>query len=350
MIIFIGTYTQKSSRGIYGLRFEAGRPSEPWLAGEGRNPSFLALAPDGRHLYATGEVRAGGAGVSAFSIDREHALLQLVNEQPTGGGNTTHGAVDATGQAIIAVSYGTGYVCSLPIEAGGRLGACRTRIEPHGPTGPNRERQDRPHPHSTTLSPDNRFALVCDLGLDRILVYRLDPERAELQANHPPFGVAPPGAGPRHGKFSRDGRFFYVVNEMGGTICAYTFEPERGTLALRQTTSTLPADFHGANGLAEIRLHPNDRFVYASNRGHDSLAVFARDPESGTLETVEIVPCGGRHPRNFALSPDGRWLLCANRDSDNLVTFAVDPASGKLQATGTVRTVPEPVCVLFVDP
>jgi len=356
MLVFIGTYTASASRGVYAFRFDlaTGQASAPWLAVETRSPTFLALAPGQRRLYATGELRledvAGkpAGGVTAYAIDAEAGKLTELNHKATGGNATTHGVVDATGRTVITVNYHAGYVCALPIGPDGRLGDPATLIEHRGPLGPNQARQNTSHPHSTTLSPDNRFALVCDLGLDRILVYRLDPTKAALTPNQPPFGTAPAGAGPRHSKFSKDGRFFYALNEMGGTICAYTFEALHGILGLRQTISTLPAGFTGENGAAEIRLHPNDRFVYASNRGHDSLAVFARDPESGTLELVEIVPCGGRHPRNFALTPDGRWLLCANRESDNVVIFKVDPASGGLTPTGGVVSVPEAVCVLFL--
>jgi len=356
MLVFIGTYTQKTSRGVYAFRFDStdGTATEPWLAAEARSPTFLALAPDRKHVYATGELRPAEAGdppsggVSAYRIDEKSGRLEFINQRPTGDGGTTHGVVDAMGRTVITVNYHAGYVCALPILPDGSIGDKTAFIEPRGPLGPVKQRQDKPHPHSATLSPDNRFVLVCDLGLDRIHAYRLDPAHAALSLNNPAFGTAPPGSGPRHSKFSRDGRFFYVLNEMGGTICAYTFDPMHGAMALRQTISTLPADFHGANGCAEIRLHPNERFVYASNRGHDSLAVFARDPEAGTLELVEIVPCGGGHPRNFALSPDGRWLLCANRDSNNVVIFKVDAASGRLEATGRVLSIPEPVCVLFL--
>ena len=357
MIVFIGTYTRATSRGIYALRFDPadGSLSEPWLAGEARNPTFLALDPSGNHLYAAGELRldppakTGTGGVSAFAVEPGTGRLSFLNQQPTGGGGTCHVVVDATGRMAIAANYGSAYVCALPIAADGSLGAPSAHFSHAGPLGPNRDRQDRAHAHSVTLSPDNRFALVCDLGLDRVYVYRLDPAAAALAPNEPPFASAPPGSGPRHSKFSADGRFLYVANELASTVCVFAFDAARGTLALRQTLSTLPPDFPdpGASTVAEIRLHPNGRFVYVSNRGHDSVAVFARDPESGLLGSVEIVPCGGKHPRNFALTPDGRWLLCANRDSGDLVVFHVDPATGRLRPSGRWAPVPEPVCVLI---
>jgi 6-phosphogluconolactonase len=249
----------------------------------------------------------------------------------------------------LAANFGAAYVCALPIGPDGRLGARSAFIEQRGPTGPNRDRQTQAHAHSITISPDNRFALACDLGLDRIYVYRVDPASAGLAPNDPPFAMAPPGAGPRHGKFSADGRFFYVANEMGGSVCVYSWDGARGALTLKQTISTLPTGFRELNTVAEIRIHPNGRFVYVSNRGHDSIAVFGRDPVAGTLDLIEIVPCGGKHPRNFALSDDGRWLLCANRDTDTVVLFRVDPGSGRLHGTGREAAIPRPVCVLFCD-
>jgi len=357
MLVFIGTYTNTTSRGIYALRLdpERGVLSAPWLAAEARNPTFLALDPAHLHLYSTGELSldpppaAPVGGISAFAVDRMSGRLEFLNQEPTGGGATTHVAVDSTGRMAIAANFGAGYVCALPIGPDGRLGARSAFIEHRGPPGPNRDRQAQAHAHSITVSPDNRFALACDLGLDRIFVYRINPAAAGLTPNDPPFAAAPPGAGPRHGKFSVDGKFFYSTNEMGGSVCVYSWDGGRGALALKQTISTLPSDFHELNTVAEIRLHPNGRFVYASNRGHDSIAVFARDPALGTLRSVEVVPCGGKHPRNFALSPDGRWLLCANRDTDNVVLFRVDPGSGRLDRTDSEIAVPRPVCILFCE-
>lgn len=351
MLIFIGTTTRGTSRGIYGLRLDLadGSLSEPWLAAEAANPTFLALSPDRRRLYATGEVGTDPAqgGVRAFTLEAGSGRLELINEQAIGGNGTTHVAVSSSGRAVLTANYHAGYVASLPASDDGRLNPPCSRIEHRGPPGPNRERQDRPHPHSVTLSPDNRFALVCDLGLDRVFSYRLGSPVPTLAPNEPPFAEAPAGSGPRHAKFSADGRFFYVANEMGGSVCSYAYNPAAGTLSLRQTISTLPPEFHELNTVGEIRIHPNGRFVYVSNRGHESLAVFARDSVTGDLRLVEIVPCGGRHPRNFDLSPDGRWLLCANRDTDNVVVLSVDPDTGRISPTKIQITVSQPVCVLF---
>ncbi len=356
MPVYIGTYTDdSSSQGIYALRFDPanGTMSEPILAAEARNPTFLALHPDKQHLYAAGELLPPAepktGGITAFAIDATTGKLALLNQQPTGGGGTTHLVVDATGRMVIAANYGSGYVCALPVESDGRVGARSAFFQLTGPLGPNKDRQDKPHAHSVTLSPDNRFAFVCDLGLDRVFSYRIDPAHATLTPNEPAFVSTPPGVGPRHSKFSADGRFFYVINEMGGSVSVFAYDAAQGALTLKQTIPSLPADFHDLNTSAEIRIHPNGRFVYASNRGHDSITVFARDAQTGLLSLVEIVPCGGKHPRNYALSPDGNWLLCANRDTNNVVVFRVDAESGRLTLTKNSVTIGRPVCVLFCE-
>ena len=355
-LLFIGTYTRDGrSHGIYSLHLDlaTGALTAPLLAAEAQNPTFLALHPDRRHLYACGELRGTVdkplGGVIAFTIDAAAGTLVFLIQQPTGDGATCHVALDATGRMALAANYGAGYVCALPIDAAGRLGERSAYVELTGQLGPNQPGQDKPHAHSLAVSPDNRFAFACALGLDRVFGFRLDPAKAALVPTDPPFNATPAGVGPRHSRFSADGRFYYVLNELGGSVCVFAYDAAHGALTLQQTISTLPADFRGTNTSAEIRLSADGRFVYASNRGADSLAVFARDPAAGTLKLVEIVPSGGKHPRNFALSPDGRWLVCANRDTDNVVVFRVDPATGRLTPTTHAVTIPLPVCVLFVD-
>jgi len=355
-LIFIGTYTPRdgTSRGLYAVRLDTatGLLGEPAVAAETPNPTFLAWRPDHRVLYAAGEgpdpegKTTGGA--AAFGFDPASGQLSRLNSRGAGGGGTTMLAPDATGRMLVTVSYGGGQVASYPLAPDGRIGERASFIAHAGPLGPNPARQEKPHPHSVTISPDNRFAFVADLGLDRVLAYRLDPAAATLTPHDPAFIATPPGTGPRHTKFSRDGRFFYILNEIDGSISVCAYDAMRGAGTPIQHISTLPAGFQvtDPDRAAEIRIHPNGRFVYASNRGHDSLAVFAVSAD-GTLRLVEITPCGGQHPRNFALSPDGAWLVCANMNSNNLVAFKVDSATGRLTPTGSVVTAPQPVCVLF---
>lgn len=358
MLVYLGTYTQTSSKGIYVARFdpETGSLSDPELAAEARNPTFLSLGPGHTHLYASGELKIDPApktaqgGATAFAIDRSSGKLKFINQEPTGGGATTYNIADASGRMLVVANYGAGYAASLPIRPDGSLGPRTSYFEQGGkaPLGPNQDRQQQSHPHSVSISPDNRFAAVCDLGLDRVFIYRLDPADAKLAPNDPPMGIAPPGAGPRHSKFTADGTFLYVANEMGGSVTTYAYDAATGTLTRKGTADTLPAGYHGpTNTVAEIRISPDQRFVYASNRGHESIAVFSRDLTTGALTRVEIAPCGGKHPRNFALDPSGRWLLCANRDTNNVVVFKVAPDTGKLTPTGREITVGQPVCVLF---
>lgn len=353
-LMLIGTYTPKdgASRGIYAVRLDSatGALSQPELAAQTPNPTFLALHPDGRHVYALGESgtsggKPGGAAL-AYTLDRGTGKLTLLNSEPTGGAGCAHLGLDATARTLVLVSYHGGELFTFPVGADGRIGPRTGTLTQTGKLGPNSARQDKPHPHSVFFSNDNRFAYVCDLGLDRIFSYRLDPAASTLA----PVAQTPtaPGAGPRHAKFSADGRFFYAINELDSTITVYACDPATGALEPRQSVPTLPEGFKGTSICAEIRIHPNGRFVYGSNRGHDSLAVFARNEKDGTLTRVQIEPCGGGHPRNFALSPDGAWLVCANRDANNLVVFGVDAATGRLTPSGHAMTVPQAVCVLFV--
>lgn len=349
-LMFIGTYTKEGSQGIYAVRLDpaTGALGTPELAAATPNPTFLTWHPSQPVLYALGEGPGPdgkiSGGAAAFAYDAATGKLSPLNSRGAGGGGTTHLVADATGRMLITVSYGGGQIASFSTGPDGRLGARASFLSPTGPLGPNAKRQDKPHPHSVTLSPDNRHAYICDLGLDKVLCYRLDPASATLI----PAGevAAPAGAGPRHSKFSAGGKNLYVINELGSSVTGYACDTTTGALTSGATVPTLPADFAGTNICAEIRFHPNGRFLYGSNRGHDSLVVFALS-ENGALRLVEIVPCGGRNPRNFELSPDGAWLVCANRDSNNLASFKVDPASGRLTPTGHTATVPQGVCVLF---
>ena len=349
--IFIGTYTTKNSRGIYRTQLDlnTGVLAAPVLAARIKNPSFLALHPNRRWLYAVSETdsfegKATG-GVTALTMDASTGALTELNRVTTGGAAPCHLAVDATGTRLVVANYMDGNATLFPIESDGKLGVSRQKLQFSG-SGPNKQRQCSPHVHGVIFDSANRFALITDLGTDRIMLYRLTDT---LQPHEPPFVCAAPGAGPRHAVFAPDGRHLFVINEMASTVTVYAWDAVRGLPTPHQTISTLPLNYSNNNTCAEIAVHPSGHFVYASNRGHDSIAVFAFDPRSAQLTLLQHQPTGGRAPRHFTLDPSGRWLLAANQKSDNIVVFGVDPTSGRLVPTGHSIDVPMPVCVLPVD-
>lgn len=350
-LIFLGTYTRGgASRGIHAVRLdgETGALSTPTLAAEATDPAWITFSPDRKYLYA---IHASPSQAIAFAVDAERGTLTPLpaDPSPKAVNPPSHLAVDATGRVLLAANYRDGYVASVAIRPNGTLGAAN--VIRHEGRGPHPTRQEKPHVHSVTVSPDNRFVIVADLGLDKIFTYALDPAAARLTPANSPYVATPAGAGPRHFKFGRDARHAYAINELGNTISVFDYDVSKGALTARQMVSTLPKDFTGANTTAEIRVHPNGRFVYGSNRGHDSIAVFAIDSATGRLgdEPVQLVPSGGKTPRNFALSPDGRWLVCGHQDTEFLTVFRVDEATGKLSPTPHTAKVPMCVCVLFYD-
>ena len=364
-LIYLGTYSRNGSKGIYSVRLDGdtGALSAPTLATEANNAPWLTFSPDKKFLYTVSETQSQAIG---FAVDAANAkLIPLPAATSPVAKPPSHLAVDATGRTLLAANYADGYVESMPIHSDGTLGV-PVKIQ-HTGTSVNPTRQSQSHVHSVTPSPDNRFVIVCDLGLDKIFTYalvtpkpgegRLDPaspepaERAtaKLTPANPPFVVTAPGAGPRHFKFGADGKHAYALNEINSTMAAYDYDAANGALTPRQVLPMLPSDFKGETTAAEVRVHPNGKFLYGSNRGHDSLAIFAIDQKSGLLTPVDIVPSGGKTPRNFAFSPDGTWLVCAHQDSGNLVVFRVDPATGRLTRTKSEASVPACVCVLFYD-
>ncbi len=255
--------------------------------------------------------------------------------------------MDATGKCLLVANYGGGSIAALPISADGSLGKAVTKIQ-HAGSSLNPDRQSGPHAHSIFPSPDNRFTLDCDLGLDKISINHLDASTAKLTPNDPPFATVVPGSGPRHLVFSADGKFVYVINEMGGTVTVFSYAAPDAAMTGVQTISTLPKDFSGNNTTAEIALHPNGKFLYASNRGHDSIAVFTVDQKTGKLKFVEHQSTQGHTPRHFAIDPTGHWLLAENQGSDSVIVFAIDADTGKLKPTGQSIAVGAPVCAVFV--
>jgi len=356
-LVYFGTYTGAKSKGIYVSRLDTktGRLTAPELVAETTSPSFLAVHPKGELLYAVNEVskfndKPAGA-VSGFAIDRANGKLTPLNQQSSGGAGPCHLVVDKSGQTVLVANYGGGSVAALPIAADGRLGEATSFFQHARPnTNSTTTKQKPPHGHSINVSPDNRFAAAADLGLDQILVYRLDPKRGELTPNNPPFTAVAPGSGPRHLAFHPSEKFAYVINETTCTMTAFTYDRKTGVLKEVQTVSTLPAGESVKSGYstAEVQVHPSGKFLYGSNRGHDTIAVFAIDKSSGKLTPVENVPTQGKIPRNFGIDPTGEFLLAANQNSDSVVVFRIDAKTGRLTPTGQVIEVGAPVCVKFV--
>ncbi len=353
-LVYFGTYTKKASKGIYVARFdsETGKLSDPTLAAETVNPSFLALSPNRRHLYAVGE--GGGANfngkpsgtVSAYSVNPTDGSLAMINTTVSAGSAPCHISVTPDGANALVANYSSGTVTLLPVRSDGGLDG-PSYVDQHEGKSVHPSRQKGPYAHSINPSADGRFAFAANLGTDKVYTYRVDPTTHTLAPAEPASVSLEPGSGPRHLAISPDGRHAYVINELANTLTTFALDADTGALKPLQTVPTLPADFTAQSTTAEVVVHPSGRFVYGSNRGHDSIAVFKADPETGTLTAVEHVSTGGRTPRNFALDPSGRWLLAANQDSDSVVVFAVDSSTGRLTPTGQSVTVGMPVCVRF---
>jgi 6-phosphogluconolactonase len=345
-IVYIGTYTRQDSKGIYAFRFDAspGKLNPLGLAAETSNPSFLAVAPNQRFVYAVNENSPGS--LSAFAIEPGSGRLKFLNMVPSRGSGPCHVVFDRTGKWLFASNYNSGSIAVFPVREDGTLGEASGFVQ-HSGSSVNPQRQEGPHVHSATVSAVNRFILVADLGLDRVMIYRFDAAKGTLAPNDPPFAKVAPGSGPRHLAFRPDGKFVYALNEMSGTVTAFAYDSARGSMEEVQNLSTLPAGFNGPNGSAEIAVHPNGKFLYASNRGHDSIAIFNVDGAKGTLTLVDRVATQGKTPRNFAIDPTGVFLFAANQDSGNVVVFRIDQKTGRLTATGEVVQVPSPVSVVF---
>jgi len=351
---YIGTYTSgDKSLGIYVAPFDTstGRLGAPELAAKTTNPSFLATHPNRRFLYAAGEVGNFGGKptgmVSAFSIAADTGKLAMINQQSSGGAGPCHLTVDRSGKWLLVANYNSGSIAVLPIRLDGGLGEPGAIVQHHG-SSVNPQRQEGPHAHFITLDPTGRFVLTCDLGLDKVLVYRLDPAQGTLVPNDPPSVSLKPGVGPRHLVFHPNGRLVFVISEMGSSLTSFSWESRRGALKELEAVSTLPAGFAGNSTCAEVQVHPSGKFLYGSNRGHDSIAVFAVDSRTGKLSLVEHQPTQGKNPRHYAIDPTGRWLLAENQDSDNIIVFRIDAKTGRLTPSGEEVKVGSPVCVEFV--
>ena len=349
---YVGTYTGGASKGIYVAKFDAatGKLSAPELAAETPNPTFLAIHPSGKFLYADSEVVADGkksSALAAFAIDRTTGRLTALNSEPCGGRGVCHVAVDATGKCALAANYGSGSIAALPIGEDGRLGELSASAQ-HIGQSVNTNRQAGPHAHQVVVDAANRFLFVCDLGLDKVMSYRLNAAKAEFLPNKPQATALAAGSGPRHLAFHPNGKFAYVVSELASTVTTFAYDAEHGALKELQTSPTLPAGFTNVNTAAEVVVHPSGKFLYASNRGHDSVAVFTIDEATGQLTPAGHQPTQGRKPRFITLDPTGGFLFAANQDGGNVVVFRVDGATGKLTPTGESLQLASPVCVQFV--
>lgn len=343
LTIWIGT-GGIGSKGIYRttLNTETGKLTEPVLAAEIGAPGFLALNTDKTRLYSLS--KADGGSVAVFSIGEDQSL-NLLNSQAVGDGSASHLSLDKENKILFTAQYGSGSVAAFPVAADGSIGK-RTALINHSGSGPDKSRQEAPHPHSATVSPDNRYLLVPDLGTDKIVIYEIDHATATLKEHG--FGRAVPGSGPRHLKFSHDGSKVYVVNEMGMSITVFAYHAVDGTMTPLQTIDTLPKDmWEIPNKAAEVRMHPSGKFVYASNRGHDSITAFSIDEKTGLLTFVEREAIRGAYPRNFHVDPTGQWLIAAGRASNTLSLFRIDQQTGGLLFTTDVLNVPDPICLEY---
>jgi 6-phosphogluconolactonase len=355
-IAYVGTYTNNpQSKGIYALALQGSNEAALaplGVAAQVTSPSFLAVDPRHRFVFAVNEVDQSngqpGGGVSSFSIDPRSGMLTAINQQSSMGKGPCHVLVDSTGKNVLVANYGSGSVAVYQVAADGRLSEATCFIQHQG-SSVNKSRQEGPHAHCVALDAANRFAFVCDLGLDKVMIYRFDAQNGKITPNDPPFATVKPGSGPRHITFGRDGKFAYVNSEMASTVTVFSYDDKSGALSEVQSLSTLPPDFTGNTSTAEIAVHPSGKFLYVSNRGHDSIATFNIDQAKGTLTWVEAHPSGGKTPRHFAIDPSGKYLVMENQGTGTIVLSAIDPNSGRLTDVGKPVQVASPVCVIFVS-
>ena len=353
MRVYFGTYTGEKSKGIYlsTLDLATGKLSAPELAAELVSPSFLAIHPSGKYMYAVGEIadfqgKKAGA-VSALAVDPASGKLKLVNQQPSGGGGPCHVSVDPSGKCVLAANYGGGSVCSFPIGDDGSLKEGGSVIQ-HKGSSVNPQRQKEPHAHSINVDKDGHYAFAADLGLDQVLVYKLNAAHGTLEVDdHVPPAKVAAGSGPRHFAFHPSGKFAYVINELANTVVAFEYNPHHGLLTEIQSIGTLPREFSGTSYTAEVVVHPSGKFLYGSNRGHNSIAVFAIDEKTGKLTATSHQAEGIKTPRNFAVDPTGKWLLVGNQDAAGVIVFGIDQETGALKPTGSKIEVDKPVCIRF---
>jgi len=342
--VFVGTYTAKGSEGVYVYRFDAktGALSPVSIAKDLKNPAFLTISPNGKFVYVVEEVSAGK--VSAFSFDEKTGKLLLLNTQSVNGDSPCHIDIDQTGKWVLVGNYGSGNLTILPVQADGSLGQATQTIQHEGQSI-NPQRQEKPHVHSVNIAKNNRDVFVPDLGIDQIKTYQLNAQTGKLTPGNPPFVAVEPGAGPRHFAFHPNQKFAYAILELSASVVAYRYE--QGKLTPIQTIGTLPSDYQGPKSCADIHVSSDGKFLYGSNRGHNSIVVYQINPQTGMLTLVQHQSTLGKTPRNFAIDPSGQFLLVGNQDSDNIQVFKRNKKTGQLTPTKQEAKVSMPICIKF---
>jgi 6-phosphogluconolactonase len=349
-LAFVGTYTTKTnSKGIYAFEFDtqSGKLTPKGVAAETPDPSWVVIHPSGKFAYAANEAGKQSV-VTAFAVDPRSAKLTQLNQLPALGQDPCYLSIDKTGKYLFVANYSSGNVVVFRILSDGKLGEHTSVVQDTGTPGPNKQRQEAPHAHWVEASPDNQFVFVSDLGLDALLSYRFDPAKGTLAPNDPPSARLASGAGPRHATFDPNGKFAYVVSELNSTLTAFAYNPAKGALQELQVVPTLPKDFKGRNDTAEIAVHPTGKWLFASNRGYDTIAVFSIEPATGKLQPAGEFPTAGKEPRHFAIDPTGRFLLAENQNSNTIVVFRIDLGRGALTQVSQVDGIPAPVSLAFL--
>jgi len=352
-VVYVSAFKSGEEGAIHAFRFdsEAGTLTPLHQTTDVRNPFFLAISPNAKFLYAIDTQKFSGPDddfVAAYQIQGRNGQLTRLNRQSAKGKASCYLDVDATGETVLVANYTTGSVAAFPIQDDGSLAEAASFVQ-HTGSSVNATRQQGPKAHSIEASPDNRFVLAADLGIDKVLVYQLDAASAKLTAHATqPSVKLPPGSGPRHLTFHPNGKRVYVINELANTVAFFDYATESGTLTQQQIISTLPEDFDGVSHTADLKITPDGRFLYGTNRGHDSIAAY-RIGDDGRLSLISIEPSLGKGPQNLLITPDGRWLLCANMPGDNVVVFSIDADSGKLTATASPTPVKMASCIRLVS-
>ena len=352
--VFVGTYTDNGSEGIYSFQFdpEDGKTTQPILAAKSDNPSFIVIDKEGKFLYAVNEVdnydeNSSGA-ISVYELVKGSGKLNLIQQVSSLGAHPAHLSIDKSGKYLLVANYTSGNISVFPIDKDGRLGEHTALIQNYG-SSVNLERQTSPHTHFIQVSNDNNFVMVADLGIDKILIFQFDSATGSLKPNEPAYINLSPGSGPRHFAFTPSGKFLYVLNELTSTVTIFDFDSATASSQSKQTISTLPENFEGTNTAAEILVDAKGKFLYASNRGDDSIVQFSIDPLTGMLSQIDWVSSGGKAPRNFEIDPTGKWLFSANQNSDNILLFKIDQENGKLINTNQSINIKSPVCIKFTS-